>query len=180
MSGDDFYFMKADPKVVGRAEKIQKALDNFKSFYARDKSTDIEYIDNASLLISAVYYQLLQDSIKIYTPTRVNKFKMASLLEMVIVRVQPFKGSTQSIQRNYNGEFAFFAALSLVISMPPAHFEKSTSIKVVEDLFDSLKKQHLDWLKNKNIHSMPVFCNGAFLCLFFLLYKSEQPAMAHT
>lgn len=163
-----------------RLSELNDALTAFAEHHLNTSNITLEVAEGSIEIITLFYGRWLYKSVKPLLPKKVNRYKMAALTALTIVKVQPIKAEDEYEQRKINGEFAFFTIISLILSMPEAKksvylpvdsFDKDTGITRVEKVFSFSRNQILSWLIAKNKNSMPVFAFGGQLFILFELYK---------
>ncbi|WKD85195.1 hypothetical protein KCTC32516_00535 [Polaribacter huanghezhanensis] len=163
-----------------RKQEFERAIEIFSLKHFKRTGTKLNTINFASAKITRLYFDWLKTNVKPFVPKRINKYKIASLAELCIVKVQPFYiENNENMTRKINAEFAFFVTVSLIIgiSKHTFNFDKGSSIKRVEDIFDISKTQRIQWLEAKNPNEFPVFSNGLGLFLLFELYALRFQAI---
>jgi hypothetical protein len=153
-----------DFDVEKREIEISRGLSLFHQ--SRD---DIQYIDEAALKITAVYFDIMAKHVKPLIPKRVSKFKMASVIALTVVKLQPIKkdksGNSLSLvnQRRTNAELGFFLAMNLILDMAnPSGYEKDFGISFLQEAVKSIKDQHISWLTVKDVKKFPIFPVASF------------------
>lgn len=155
-----------------RASAISKGIKYFLKEYK-----DVTLIEDAAIIITAIYKNILVDHVKPLLPKRVNKFKMGAILALTVVRLQPIQKNTGGEEydiknkRILNADLAFFLAMNLIIDMIKPNAElKISGLKFVDDSISSVKTQHLNWLQIKKQDSFPIFPMASFYyCLFVII-----------
>lgn len=167
-------------KKQKRLKEFQNYLIDFQQKHLGRTGDTINIIPDAAAKITSLYFMWLETNVKPFVPKKINKYKISSLAELCIIKVQPFDIKDTSIRRKINAEFAFFCTLSIVmqVSKNIEDFNKPSGHKHVEDVFDKAKDQRLRWLEAKNQNSFPVFSNGLSLYLLFELYHLRFQAIA--
>lgn len=179
--GDYHKDMKIDvSNETKRSNEIEKAIGVFKTHYKDVHNIELSTIDFAADKLTNLYFTLLRNYVKPFVPKKVNRYKIASLTELCIVKIQPFYIENESQSRKVNANFAFFTTLSIIfdISKGVEGFNKSSSHLYVENLFENVKIQRLQWLESKNKDDFSIFCNGLTLYILFELYHLKFQALA--
>lgn len=168
-------------------KKQHKRLAEFKSYIADYQSRHLKrtgehlhLIDEAAEKITSLYFVWLETNVKPWVPKRINKYKISSLAEICIVKVQPFYIKEEGDCRKFNAEFAFVTSLSFILNMANGleDFNKFTNNVRADSVFETVKNQRISWLEAKNVNAFPVFCNGLNLFLLFELYHLRLQATA--
>lgn len=167
-----------DFDIAKREKEIQKGLDIFSKHIYAKLNINIKYIDNAALKIAAIYAEILTKKIKKLIPKKVSKFKMGAATALTVVKLQPIEVGTSEpdkiLERSLNGELAFFLAMNLILDMlKPEGFELNSGIVQMDDAINSIKHQHITYLKLKELNDFPVFPIGSFYYCFFLIHTHK-------
>ncbi|PQJ76517.1 hypothetical protein [Polaribacter glomeratus] len=169
-------------KVEIRLQEFKNAIKIYKTKHFNRTGNNIDVVDKAVEKMTSLHYGWLYSNVKPLVPKRINKYKMASLAELCVIKIQTFilkdlKDLKET--RKINADFAFFCCLSMItgMSQDTSNFLKGSSIKRVEDIFHIVKSQRLKWLECKNIDEFPVFSNGLNLFLLFELYHLRFQAI---
>ncbi len=159
-----------------REREVQRALE----VYNANKGP-FSFIDGAPLKITGVYYKILSNHVKPLIPKKVNKFKMASLMALTIVTIQPIIGDISEKElRRKNAELAFFVAMNLILDMAnPDGYDKQTGIKFIDDSIKAVKDQHISYLSAKEKMVHPIFPIGSFYFCFFVLFQSKYNVLSN-
>lgn len=165
--------------ISKRELEIRRALVLFEK-----AKKDILYFEDASVKVVGVYFKILSSHVKPLIPKKVSKFKMASVLALTIVKLQPIQDPhnkrTKSSLRRINAELAFFLAMNLILDMAkPEGYEREIGIKFIEDSIKSVKNQHLSYLTLKDINSFPIFPIASFYYCFFVIFKTRYNALSN-
>ncbi len=170
ISGD-----KLSVRIEERAEVIERGITHFVSRYG-----DFQLIDSASLKIAGVYYQILKKYVRPLVPKNINKFKIAAITAMTIVKLQPIvmrsnEALTVKEKRLYNAKFGYFVGVSIILDMmyPDEDIDKITGINAIDDSMKIIQKQHLKWLELKKLDDFPIFPVAAFYYIFFTMFQTK-------
>ena len=156
-----------------RGEEIDRALGLFSNNFP-----DISYIDDAAAKITGVYFEILKVHVKPLIPKKVNKFKMASVLALTIIKLQPIQKSDPTEGRMINGDLALFVAMNVILDMAkPDGFDVDYGLHYLESAIKKVKSQHLSWLRLKELNSFPIFPVAAFYFAFFWLCTIRHTAL---
>lgn len=171
-----------ESKTIAREPLIQRLIDDSRKYYHEKFGVEISIIDDASLKISYLYFLMCFTHIKPVIEDRTRRFKMASLMELIIVKEQIFKSEyfDDSKNRELNAQFGMIAALSMINSLiyeGRDGFFCSTMSASVDEKIKNILEDHKLWLRTKNLNDMPIFINGQFYELIELIHGA--PLMAH-
>jgi hypothetical protein len=108
--------------------------------------------------------------IKPVVEDKINRFKMASLMELIIVKEQVLihpqsTPQDDTLNRELNADFAIGAALSMISCMISGADQEIVTDTVnceVNLRIENILKDHSVWLKTKPVKGMPVFINAQF------------------
>lgn len=180
----DFDFDKIEGHFRRKEKRLSEFshyLDVYKSKHFSKTGEEIEIVEDAAALITNLYFEWLEKHVKPFVPKRINKYKISSLAELCIVKIQPFYFKDVNTSRKLNADFAFFCTICFVLSLSGdvENFNKFSGHKLVEDVFNTAKTQRIQWLEAKNPNSFPVFSNGLSLFLLFSLYDLRFQALAN-
>lgn len=178
---DDDKYDSGYNKQGKRLEEFQKYLDVYIEKHKERYGETLVLIPDAAQKITILYFKWLTTNVKPFVPKRINKYKISSLAELCIIKVQPFYFDCDVTKRKMNADFAFFSTLSIIlrISTNVRDFNKPSGHKYIEDLFHKSKDQRLQWLEAKNPNEFPVFSNGLSLFLLFELYNHRFQSLAN-
>jgi len=165
----------AASKVSNRKEKRQREIQESLSWFVNDwnskeSAVRISPIENAAEKITDKYFEILDEVIKVYLKpdTKVNKFKVASGIEIATMFVLPLQmddpSHTHSQRRRINAEFAFTIAGIFLYSI---HYDKVENLpgKAANNDLYPIIKTHKEWLTYLNvssIYTLPTFLNSNF------------------
>ena len=173
-------FLKSN-NLEERVAQLQKGLDYFKRDYKH-----VTYINEAAFKIGGVYYKILKKYVKPLIPKRVNKFKMGALIALTTVKLQPIQNDSEGKEfsekekRELNAELGFFLAMNIIIDMAyPKDGHKITGLNLIDDTISSVKTQHLNFLKIKELDSFPIFPIASFYYCFFVILQSKYLAISN-
>lgn len=164
-----------------RLLEFQKCLEIYSLKHFERYGNELVITENSAAKITSLYFGWLESNVRPFVPKRINKYKISSLAELCIVKVQPFFIDNDIKSRKVNADFAFFCTLSIIlgITMNIRDFNKPSGHKHVEGIFETVKVQRLQWLEAKNPNEFPVFSNGLSLYLLFELYHLRFQALAN-
>jgi hypothetical protein len=105
--------------------------------------------------------------VKPFIEDKANRYKMASIMELIIVNEQVLRHPSGQIEehRRANAIFGQTAALSLIncmISRTDQEFFCNTINESVNVRIRQMLDNHREWLQSKNLEDFPVFLNGQF------------------
>ncbi|PHR32426.1 MAG: hypothetical protein COA38_06570 [Fluviicola sp.] len=155
-----------------RQKHIHELLDYLVQLLESEFGTKVTYIDKASEKISLTYFYLCYKHIKPSVEEKINKFKMASVMELLIIQEQIFITEDESKRRRTNAIAGMSAAFSLINSM--IHHDEEDLFYIdtknigVDARLKTILKNHVIWLETNgitegsDIHQMPVFINSQF------------------
>ncbi|MDG1331545.1 MAG: hypothetical protein P8P74_04400 [Crocinitomicaceae bacterium] len=155
-----------------REQYILDLLELLVELLGKKLNTKVTYIDRASAKISLTYFFLCYEHIKPSVEEKINKFKMASVMELLIIQEQIFRTEDATLQRRANAIAGMSAAFSLINSMiyhdEDEGFYIDTRNIAVDDRLKTILKNHVLWLETNGLsedtgmHQMPVFINSQF------------------
>ena len=157
-----------------RVSSIQNLVDDFLESYQKKYNIEIIVIEDIAQSISLSYFKLCYEYIKPIICNNTNRFKMASLMELVIVQQQVLRSDSYSkIQnRELNALFGMTAALSLIncmITNAKQEILSNTNNTAIDARVVKILNDHQLWLKTKELDEMPIFINGQFYELMEIL-----------
>lgn len=163
-----------------RVEHILNGLNIFKNKHFERTNEELEIKEDSAQIITLLYFTVLEKEVKPFVPKRINRYKIASITELAIVKVQPFKSPNGNNEREVNAKFAFFTTISIIldISVDFDNFNKPSGHIRIENLFETVKNQKLIWLEAKDPNDYPIFINALKLYVFFELYHLRFQALA--
>lgn len=165
--------------VPKRIQEIQLLLDAFADLYLRDYETQINYIDNAAVIISYFYYYKMELEIKDYLDDNSNIFKMSSGTELSINYVQPIESSTSPAknERLLNAELSIFSALGFLSGWNDLDYYLGSGIEPLNDSVDTFLNERLKILSNQNLaECLPILFNSQSWELFHLIHQYFRSA----
>jgi hypothetical protein len=156
------------PELINNREPaIQKLVDDFKFNYGQKYGFEIQSIDDIARKISSVYFSMCYAHVKPAVEDKTNKFKMASLMELIIVQEQVLfhPDFDEQKTRELNADFGIVAAFSLIdcmISHSTQEVFCNTVNNPFNDKIDSIIDGHRTWLITKQLTEMPILLNSQF------------------
>jgi hypothetical protein len=157
-------------KIQKRTNEIQRLVNDFIGFYENKHNIKISAIDDIAAKLSSAYFSICYTHVKPVVDDKINVFKMASIMELLIVKEQVLHHPESTEEddtknRQLNADFAMGAALSMISCMItnasqeiiPVTVNSSVNISIQERLED-----HAVWLRTKPLTEMPVFINAQF------------------
>jgi len=160
-----------------REQDITEWLSLFSQSYRNKYGEDVHFQDESAKLINTWYWETLEETVRPRmvqnngTQTKIDRHKIASLLELIIVHVQPVLASTQRHSREQLcARLAYFVAINLIGNWHPDR---------IKTLFvsDSFHREHLAWLTNSTqSEGFPIFSNAATWYLFELICEERTTA----
>ncbi len=151
--------------ITDRSIFIKQLVDDFLNFYFNLKDIQLKTIDEVAIKISSVYYHFCYAFIKPTVKDKINKYKMASLMELLIVKEQVLIHPDENKNREVNAIFGMMAAFSLIECMiqdATKSLFSNTHNAVVNKRIDQMLEDHQKWLETKYLNEMPVFINAQF------------------
>lgn len=151
-----------------RAPLVQQLIDDFINFYGKEYKVAISAIDDLAIKISSAYFSLCYTYVKPVIKDKTNRFKMASLMELIIVKEQVLffsDDNNEENRRKLNAFFGMTAAFSLIncmISDATQEFFCNTINAEVNKKVHGMLEDHQQWLETKPLNDMPVFINAQF------------------
>ena len=157
-----------------REKDIAEWLSQFSRLYENRYGEGLQYQDASARLINTWYWETLEETVRPRMAlnngqqTKVDRHKIASLLELIIVHVQPILASTQHHGREQLcARLAYFVAINLIGNWHP---ERIKTLSVSE----SFHREHLAWLTNSaKSEGFPIFSNAATWYLFELICEER-------
>lgn len=151
-----------------RLEFVRSSLANFLAKYS-SIGLNFEKIEDAEEKICTVYFIILHEVVKPCVPTNVRRYKIASLIDLTVTRVQPLLTNKGHQDRYINARFG----LDLSFQILAALYETDGVIlpKITNASHSAIKpaiNHHLDWMRIKQKDYFPIFANSSF---YFLLCK---------
>lgn len=156
------------PELINNREPaIQKLVDDFKFNYQQKYGFEIQSIDDIARKISSVYFSMCYAHFKPAVEDKTNKFKMASLMELIIVQEQVLfhPDFDEQQTRELNADFGIVAAFSLIdcmISHSTQEVFCNTANNPFNDKIDRIIDGHRTWLITKQLTEMPILLNSQF------------------
>jgi hypothetical protein len=157
-----------DALSLEREPSINRLISDFLSFYKSDKGIELICIEDMPLSLTYSYFLMLYTHIKPSIEANSSRYKMASILELVIVKEQMLSvpnSEDRVLKREINAKFGIYAALSLINCMKDAN---TLGILVdsknagVDEKIEQLIYDHETWLKTKPLNDVPIIINGQF------------------
>ena len=156
-----------------RKDEVDRLLTDFITEYEQQFGTGLTFRDGATDLIVDMYYQLLHNYVKPFVEDKANRFKMGSLTELAIVRVQPITEIEGGVNpRVVNAKLAMMAATALIHNIGrnlnnvdtdagDVYFCDVRNSAVSEKVTDLLS-DHAQWLEIKPLNEIPIVINAQF------------------
>ncbi|MCW3084490.1 MAG: hypothetical protein JWP12_1856 [Bacteroidetes bacterium] len=164
-----------DPLILERTPCIQKLVDDFIRFYENKYKITVSTTPDTAEIISSIYFSLFYKDVKPAVNNKANRFKMASLMELVIIKTQLLIcPGDEAENKKLNALFAMNAALSLIdcmINNAEQEFFCDTKNTAVDKEIEKILDDHRLWLETKQVNEMPVFINAQFYELIEFLHK---------
>lgn len=155
-----------------REPAIQKLLDKLVKLMFNEYGKEVSYIDQASAKLALAYFYLCYIYIKPSVTANANRYKMASLMELLIVKQQIMTHPDSFERQEINAIAGMCAAFSLINSMirhdKEEIFYVDTRNKSVDDRMLEILHNHRVWLEMSGVSNsetsddMPVFINSQF------------------
>ena len=162
-----------------RIIEIQSIMDSFRSNYLKDYDVQIEYIDNAAVIISYFYYFKMEYEIKNYLEENSNIYKMAAGTELVFNFVQPIIQSNPNNKslRRLNAELSSFAAIGFLSGWNDLDYYLGSGIEPLNNSIDTFLNERLKILTNQNLEAaLPILYNSQSWELFHLILSYFRSA----
>lgn len=161
--------------ALDRIPSITQLTTDFIQFVQQSGNITITPIDDINEYLAYKYYAMCYEHVKPVIEDRANRYKMASIMELIIVDKQVLKCDTYNENENkaLNADFAMGSALSLIscmINKPEDLCFFNTDNATVNENGDRIIKNHKTWLISKPKDSMPIFINAQFYELLELLH----------
>jgi len=155
-----------------RKNEITRAINHFKMLFGRNyDDSQFSVLEDAGYLITKLYASILYPEVKEFIDDKAVRFKIASLTELCIISIQPFRSKNVKLQREMNAQVAFYVAIGIFASMDTNSFERSFAISPLEDFFEDIKRKHLEWLSIKKTNMMCIISNEHTLELMHEFYN---------
>jgi hypothetical protein len=164
----------ADVITAERRERRHEEISNWLSHFAgalRCDGVDVSVADGAADALNVAYWELLQESVRPRvvrhdgTHGHIDRHKIASLFELLIVHEQPLLHGDAAIAADLNARLAFFVAINII-----AAWNGITA----DDLYvsESFDREHRTWLNQLSRYreGWPIFSNAATWYLVELVY----------
>ena len=165
-----------DTLILKRVSNIQQLVDDFLRFYENKYNVVVSITPDTAEIISSLYFTLLREDVKPVLNNKANRFKMASLMELVIIKYQllihPSCDETEN--KRLNSLFAMNAGLSLVdcmINNAGQEFFCDTKNAIVDKKVEKILDDHRLWLETKDLNEMPIFINAQFYELIACIHQ---------
>ncbi len=163
-----------------RQQRRQQEITEWTKHFVEELKKDgvgASYSDEDIVYLNANYWDMLRQSVRPRVAKHdggkghIDRHKIASLFELLIVHHSPIKHPDESIAEDLNARFAFFVAINIIASWNGI---ASTDL-YVSPTFD---REHRTWLKQLNHHneSWPIFSNAATWYLVELIYLERHPS----
>lgn len=168
---DDFtqVDLSVEDKITRRAFDIQQLIDDFILGYEERELILVQPIENASRKLATLYFSICQEYIKPVIKEKINKYKMASLMKLLIVKEQilihPKEEDGGILTRTLNAELGMTASFSLIncmISEATKDFYFDTINASINHQVQKILEDHKLWLITKNLNEIPIFINAQF------------------
>jgi hypothetical protein len=168
--------LELDTLILKRVPHIQQLADDFIGFYEKKFNVTVSITPDTAEIISSLYFTLLSKDIKPVLNNKANRFKMASLIELVIVKYQLLihPSGDEMENRNLNSLFAMNAGLSLIdcmINNAGQEFFCNTQNAIVDKKVEKILDDHRVWLQTKELNEMPIFINAQFYELIAYIHQ---------
>lgn len=147
-----------------RHELLLKFITKISNDYQVDYEKPIlASIHDYGLKLSKLYFYTIYAHLKPTVAERINRYKMASVMELLIVKEQIFyiDGAEEAENRELNAFIGMMSAISIVNSM--IFFESSErrfiadtiNVEINNNIEISLEN-HYRWLKSKELNDLPI------------------------
>lgn len=163
-----------------RAVVIQRVIDDFVEYYENEFQILVNPIDSAAIKLATLYYEICYREVKPLILDKVNRYKMASLMELLIVKLQilnhPESETNVLLNRELNAKFAMsvgFCLIECMIVNVKRTFHFDSSNMGVNDRVKKVLDDHELWLKTKNLNDIPVIINSQFLELLDVMLSAS-------
>lgn len=164
--------------ALERTPVMQRLIDDFLTGYYHVEGIKPKAIDEIAWRLSLGYFTLCHKYIKPVVDERINRYKMASLLELIIVKEQVLTLETKDefSNRMLNAQFGTSAAFSLLncmISDATNQLIFDTNNVGINDRVELIIDDHLTWLTSKPPHDLAIFINAQFYELMEVLAGAD-------
>lgn len=160
-----------------RFHEHERLLNSFVRLYKKYENVDVELINDAAYELTVYYYHILRRDVWPYVPKKVNRYKIASILELVIMDLQPIYVLDPVARRKINSHFAYHAAVGAIASFKPNGIAAITHDGYTDKFLVAIKQQHVEWLYGKKRTDFPIFSNGLFLAVLHTMEGSSFPSV---
>jgi hypothetical protein len=153
--------------ALQREPAVARLITDFADCYKKKYGIDLQLIPDLASKLSKVYFGLCYKYVKPFIEDKANRYKMASIMELIIVNKQVLRHPSGQIEehRRANAIFGQTAALSLIncmISHTDQEFFCNTINESVNVRIRQMLDNHREWLQSKNLEDFPVFLNEQF------------------
>ncbi|MBI5919600.1 MAG: hypothetical protein HY849_09550 [Nitrosomonadales bacterium] len=160
-------------------EKREREIEQWFSYFAEycesDMNLTITYKPDVAKVINSMYWELLNGNYRHLIKSKsggevvVDRHKIASLTELLIVTEQPITCKDVQDALSLNARLAYYTASNIIGNW---NADKVTGLMVSE----SFHTQHLVWLRNivNATNLSPVFSNAATWYLAELIYLERS------
>jgi len=152
------------------------------SFLQAFDHSEIQLIDNAAGVIASLHFEYVDAYIKPAVHENIDRHKIASLTELLIIRVQPLRVSDGDIvkQREANALLAFSVAgafeMGLSENMDENNLEYDSQSPAFNDSFAKIIEDHISFLEflNPEDESFPIVSNAEFWRLIDFVFQLKR------
>lgn len=163
-----------------RASLIQQIIDDFIEYYEREFEVTVDVIENASQKLSLLYFTICYQEVKPLVNDKANRYKMASLMGLLIVKhqilIHPDSGDNPRLNRSLNAKFAMAVGFSIIdcmiVSVKTAYHFDTSNVAVNESVKKVIDDHEL-WLTTKNLNDLPMMINSQFLELLDIMLRAS-------
>lgn len=159
--------------AIQRQPNIQNLLNDLVFLYNEKYGIEPSIINNASLKLSYAYFLMCYKYTKPSVHEKVNRYKMGSLMELLIIKEQIMIHPNSEKNQELNAIVGMSAAFSIINSMiqhdQSEGFYLDTRNVSIDDRIKIILINHRiwletngTWLENNMKKEMPVFINSQF------------------
>lgn len=165
-----------------RLSEIKIYLQEFCGELSHIEKVNISLKENAAEYINELYYRYADELIR---PTidsgRIQNFKIAAMMELMILLVNPILVPDPEETKFYNSRLALYFALRFIVEWNENGLDIQKCYQVINNESDFLLflDEHFKWLYllDPNYYN-PVFFNAQIWRLFFYLLRERTAKMA--
>jgi hypothetical protein len=160
-----------------RQPVLERLFNDFIGSYEDRKGIVLTIRENSIPKLSLAYFTFCYTYIKPAVEDKINRFKMASVMELLVVMEQVLvhPDEDESLDRQVNAEFGITAALSLIncmIANAKKEFCFDCHNVSINEKATEILDNHIYWLMAKDLNELPIIINAQFFELLELLHRA--------